>query len=85
MRILIASDAAPPQINGVVRVLDTTAEWLRRFGHEVRMVGPADFSASLPAPGYPEVRLAMTLGRTSLITEGGSEPLSKAPLDLVVR
>ncbi|WP_026358761.1 glycosyltransferase family 4 protein [Aureimonas ureilytica] len=64
MRILIASDAAPPQINGVVRVLDTTAEWLRRFGHEVRLVGPADFSASLPAPGYPEVRLAMTLGRT---------------------
>ena len=28
--------------------------------------------------------LAMTLGRTSLITEQGAEPLSKAPLDLVV-
>jgi Xaa-Pro dipeptidase len=28
--------------------------------------------------------LAMTLGRTSLITERGPEPLSRAPLDLVV-
>ena len=27
--------------------------------------------------------LAMTLGRTSLITEQGAEPLSKAPLDLI--
>ncbi|MCW5770955.1 MAG: aminopeptidase P family protein [Rhodospirillaceae bacterium] len=29
--------------------------------------------------------LAMTLGRTSLVTEHGAEPLSQAPLDLVVR
>jgi Xaa-Pro dipeptidase len=29
--------------------------------------------------------VAMTLGRTSLITERGSEPLSGAPLDLVIR
>jgi Xaa-Pro dipeptidase len=28
--------------------------------------------------------LAMTLGRTSLVTEGGAEPLSKAALDLIV-
>jgi Xaa-Pro dipeptidase len=28
--------------------------------------------------------IAMTLARTSLVTETGSEPLSKAPLDLVV-
>ena len=31
-----------------------------------------------------EAGLAMTLGRTSLVTERGAEPLSKAPLDLVV-
>lgn len=29
--------------------------------------------------------LAMTLGRTSLVTESGAEPLSRAPLDLVVK
>jgi Xaa-Pro dipeptidase len=28
--------------------------------------------------------LAMTLGRTSLITARGPEPLSQAPLDLIV-
>ena len=32
-----------------------------------------------------ETGLAMTLGRTALITERGPEPLSSAPLDLVVR
>jgi Xaa-Pro dipeptidase len=29
--------------------------------------------------------LAMTLGRTSLVTERGAEPLSQAPLELVAR
>jgi Xaa-Pro aminopeptidase len=32
-----------------------------------------------------EAGLAMTLGRTSLITERGPEPLSKAPLELILR
>ncbi|WP_182085326.1 glycosyltransferase family 1 protein [Aureimonas sp. ME7] len=64
MRILIASDAAAPQVNGVVRVLETTAGWLRRFGHEVEILGPGDCPITLPAPGYPEVRLALAPGRT---------------------
>jgi Xaa-Pro dipeptidase len=32
-----------------------------------------------------EAGMAMTLGRTSLITDRGSEPLSTGPLDLVIR
>ena len=32
-----------------------------------------------------EAGLAMTLGRTSLVTGRGAEPLSRAPLDLIVR
>jgi hypothetical protein len=28
--------------------------------------------------------VAMTLGRTSLVTESGPEPLARAPLDLIV-
>jgi Xaa-Pro dipeptidase len=32
-----------------------------------------------------ETGLAMTLGRTSLVTERGPEPLARAPLDLVVK
>ena len=31
-----------------------------------------------------EAGLAMTLGRTSLVTARGPEPLSRAPLDLTV-
>ena len=62
MRILIASDAAAPQVNGVVRVLETTARELEGMGHVVRLVGPADFGVTLPAPFYPEVRLAVTFG-----------------------
>jgi Xaa-Pro dipeptidase len=32
-----------------------------------------------------EAGVAMTLGRTSLITDRGSEPLSTGALDLVIR
>lgn len=62
MRILIATDAWRPQVNGVVRVLATTAAALRAMGHAVEVIGPDRFR-TLPAPGYPEVRLAMPLGR----------------------
>lgn len=62
MRILIASDAAAPQVNGVVRVFETTRRHLEADGHVVRLVGPADFARTIPAPGYPEVRLALPFG-----------------------
>lgn len=62
MRILIASDAWHPQINGVVRVFDTTAAQLRAFGHDVEVVGPDRFR-TVPAPGYKEVRLAVAPGK----------------------
>ncbi len=61
MRILIASDAWHPQINGVVRVLDTTRRYLEEEGHKVLVVGPQQFR-SVPAPGYREVRLAVFPG-----------------------
>ena len=58
VRILLVSDAGPPQVNGVVRTLTQTALWLTRFGHEVRTLMPADFY-SVPCPTYPEIRLAL--------------------------
>lgn len=57
-RILIATDAWHPQVNGVVRSLDTTAHLLRGWGHEVEVVEPGMFAA-LPVPFYPEIRLAL--------------------------
>jgi glycosyltransferase involved in cell wall biosynthesis len=62
MKILIVTDAWAPQINGVVTTLSSTAECLRRFGHEVEFVTPAGFR-TVPCPSYPEIRLALLPGR----------------------
>ncbi len=55
-RILIATDAWHPQVNGVVRTLDATARTLRAMGHTVEVVEPGPF-ASVPVPFYPEIRV----------------------------
>ncbi|MEE4201180.1 glycosyltransferase family 4 protein [Erythrobacter sp.] len=57
--IAIVTDAWHPQVNGVVRTLATTCDILRGWGHEVRVISPADY-LSVPAPTYPEIRLAIT-------------------------
>lgn len=62
LRILVISDAWEPQVNGVVRSYQNlTREW-RAMGHEVRVIGPAEFAA-FPIPGYSEIRLALWPGR----------------------
>jgi len=58
MRILIATDAWAPQVNGVVRTLETLGEHLTRLGHIVRFVTPQGFR-TVPMPTYPEIRLAL--------------------------
>ena len=55
---MIVTDAWFPQTNGVVSTLAQTAAWLGRFGHEVRIVNPADFH-SVACPTYPEIRLSI--------------------------
>lgn len=61
VKILIVSDAWYPQINGVVRTLDTVRGELVKLGHEVVVVGPDRFR-TVPMPTYPEIRLAMAFG-----------------------
>ena len=58
MRIMIVTDAWYPQTNGVVNTLAQTAAWLGRFGHEVQVIGPREFT-TIPCPSYPEIRLAI--------------------------
>ena len=66
IRLLIATDAWLPQVNGVVRSI----EWLQRelplLGAEVIVLSPARFR-TMPLPTYPEIRLALarpsTIGR----------------------
>lgn len=62
MNILIVSDAWHPQVNGVVRTLDTTIGELRKLGHTVTCVGPDRFR-TIACPTYPEIRLAIHASR----------------------
>jgi len=57
--IAIVTDAWHPQINGVVRTLTMTCELLQRWGHDVSVVSPEQYR-SIPAPSYPEIRLALS-------------------------
>ncbi len=57
--ILIVTDAWRPQINGVVRSLECTAEELEKLGVRVEILSPQDF-VTIPCPTYPEIRLSLT-------------------------
>lgn len=57
--IAIVTDAWFPQVNGVVRTLSTTCDVLREWGHDVTVISPEKYP-SVPAPTYPEIRLALT-------------------------
>lgn len=57
-RILIATDAWHPQVNGVVRTLDSTRRTLERLGHSVRVIEPGRFR-SVAVPFYPEIRVCL--------------------------
>ena len=59
MKLLIITDAWLPQVNGVVRTYEHLAQELRKLGHAVHIIGPADFPLRLPLPGYAEIELAL--------------------------
>jgi hypothetical protein len=48
-RILVATDAWKPQINGVVRSLESVARALYEFGAEIEFLTPQDFT-TIPLP-----------------------------------
>ena len=58
MRILIATDAWHPQVNGVVRTYERLAAEARAQGAEVVFLSPSEFR-SLPCPSYRSIRLAI--------------------------
>ena len=62
MRILIATDAWQPQINGVVRTLTSLARALKTMGATVEFLSPEGFP-SIPVPTYPGLRLALPTPR----------------------
>jgi len=62
MRVLIATDAWHPQVNGVVRTFERIAERAEDFGATLDFLTPDRFPG-IPMPGYPEIRLAFTGAR----------------------
>jgi glycosyltransferase involved in cell wall biosynthesis len=89
MRIMIVTDAWYPQTNGVVSTLAQTADWLGRFGHDVKLITPREFR-SVPCPTYPEIRLSILPGSKVLrsIREFAPQALhiaTEGPLGLAAR
>ena len=89
MRIAVVTDAWTPQVNGVVRTLQSVRAALEADGHEVLVISPDRF-LSMPCPTYPEIRLA--LASTSVVggmlEEFGADAIhlaTEGPLCLAAR
>lgn len=59
MKILVATDAWHPQVNGVVRTLSHVAHEAHALGADLEFLSPQGFW-TVPMPGYAEIRLALT-------------------------
>ena len=58
MKVLVATDAWHPQVNGVVRTYERLAQEAVPLGFEVSFLVPSQFR-TVPLPTYPEIRLAL--------------------------
>ena len=58
MRVLVATDAWHPQVNGVVRTYERLAVEAPKQGCEVSFLAPTLFY-TVPCPTYPEIRLSL--------------------------
>ncbi|HEY4735865.1 MAG TPA: glycosyltransferase family 1 protein [Xanthobacteraceae bacterium] len=62
MKVLIATDAWRPQVNGVVRTLGALARAAAKIGVEIEFLSPDGFW-TFPVPTYPGLRLALPRGK----------------------
>jgi glycosyltransferase involved in cell wall biosynthesis len=58
MKVLVATDAWRPQVNGVVRTLGSLARAAGKLGVEIEFLSPDGFW-TFPVPTYPGLRLAL--------------------------
>jgi glycosyltransferase involved in cell wall biosynthesis len=58
MRVLVATDAWHPQVNGVVRTLTSLARSAQALGVSIDFLAPDGFR-TVPVPTYPGLRLAL--------------------------
>lgn len=89
MRILVATDAWHPQVNGVVRTLTTMADAASALGVDVSFLTPQSF-ATFALPSYPDLRLAFPgpARIARLIAEARPDNIhiaTEGPIGLMVR
>jgi glycosyltransferase involved in cell wall biosynthesis len=89
MRILIATDAWHPQVNGVVRTYERLDEELRQAGVETTFLTPSEFR-TLPCPTYPEIRLAVpgyhyVIERMACIRPDAVHIATEGPIGIMTR
>jgi glycosyltransferase involved in cell wall biosynthesis len=89
MRILVATDAWHPQVNGVVRTLTTMAQAAKSLGAEVSFLTPQSF-CTFALPSYRDLRLALpTRAKIArLIEEARPDNIhiaTEGPIGLAVR
>jgi glycosyltransferase involved in cell wall biosynthesis len=89
MRVLIATDAWQPQVNGVVRTLTSLARSARSLGVTIDFLSPQGFP-SIPVPTDPGLRLALP-GRREIarrIAQAGPDAIhiaTEGPIGYMVR
>ena len=89
MRILVATDAWHPQVNGVVRSLTMMARAAKAFGVDVSFLTPQSFR-TVAMPSYPDLRLALPYPAkiAALIIEARPDSIhiaTEGPIGLMVR
>jgi glycosyltransferase involved in cell wall biosynthesis len=89
MRILVATDAWHPQVNGVVRTLTMMADAARNFGVEVSFLTPQSFR-TVALPSYPDLRVALPYRAkiARLIADARPDSIhiaTEGPIGLLVR
>uniref|UniRef100_E6VFT6 Glycosyl transferase group 1 n=1 Tax=Rhodopseudomonas palustris (strain DX-1) TaxID=652103 RepID=E6VFT6_RHOPX len=62
MRVLVATDAWRPQVNGVVRSLEYLASEAPSLRADIDFLTPSDFR-TVPLPGYREIHVALASAR----------------------
>ena len=89
MRILVATDAWHPQVNGVVRTLAMMAEAASTLGAEISFLTPESFR-TFALPSYRDLRLALPYSAkiSRLIAEARPDSIhiaTEGPIGLLVR
>jgi glycosyltransferase involved in cell wall biosynthesis len=89
MKVLVATDAWHPQVNGVVQTLAMMSHATKALGVEMAFLTPQSFR-TVAMPGYPGIRLALPRPATiaRLIEEANADAIhiaTEGPIGMLVR